>query len=102
MSTPERDRDTQFAEWASLLWDELEAFIRQDPGFIPEGESRRVKFLSMIQRLISRRVYDLAQFIVSQAYADDLKPKEILHKNGKIILMYPENLKEWYEGKNYE
>jgi hypothetical protein len=81
MSTSERDM--QFAEWAGLLFDEL----------------MEIDDVDDVKKCISRRVHDLAQFIVSQAYADDLKPQEILYKNGKPVLMYPENLKEWYEGK---
>lgn len=91
MSSSESERDTQFAEWSHLLVLEL----AKDNALALNWD----RFFGELELTISRRVYDLAQFIVSQAYADDLKPKEVLYKDGKPILMYPENLKEWYEGK---
>jgi hypothetical protein len=87
-------RDTQFSEWAELLWEEIMQTMIESGRHIDVGTDPAI-----YRKIISRRVYDLAQFIVSQAYADDLKPKEILYKNGKPVLMYPENLKEWYESK---
>lgn len=57
-STP---RDSQFSEWAELVWDEIETAICQDPGFIPESETRRIGFLHTVQTIIARRTYDLVQ-----------------------------------------
>lgn len=94
------ERDTQFFEWAELVWSEIETAIRQDPGFIPESKTRRIMFLHMVQAIIARRTYDLSQFIVSQAFEDELVPEDILYKNGKPVLMYPENLAEWYKEKS--
>ena len=91
-------RDTQFSGFAKLLWDEL--INANDSGYIDVNTDYDDGIDPTNYRLIiARRVYDLAMFIVSQAYKEDLKPQEILCKDGKPILMYPENLKEWYEEK---
>lgn len=53
-------RDTKFIGFASMLWDELEAAIREK-GFIPESEARRKEFLPIIERIIANRAYDLVE-----------------------------------------
>jgi len=95
------ERDSQFSEWASLLFEEINEDFRSLNIYYDDGDEQEVdKARKGIETSIARRVYDLAMFIVSQAYADELKPKEILHKNGKPVLMYPENLAEWYKEKS--
>lgn len=94
------ERDTQFAEFAKLLFEDLNAIHQGEWIYMDVEDEDSEEDISEYVTAISRRVYDLAQFIVSQAYADDLKPNEILYKDGKPVLMYPENLKEWYESKS--
>jgi hypothetical protein len=93
-------RDSQFREWSKLLFDELyDQFsnlrIEESNGDKDEAEQTRKDILTDI----SRRTHDLAMFIVSQAFEDELVPDDILYKNGKPMLMYPENLAEWYKQK---
>lgn len=82
------ERDTQFQDFAHLVLMELidnqSMALNWDKSFLE------------VEQIIARRVYDLAQFIISQAFEDEIKPKDILYKNGKPILMYPENLEEWF------
>ena len=92
-------RDTQFQGFAKLLFDELNVIHQGKWIYMDVEDEDSAEDISEYVTIISRRVYDLAQFIVSQAYKEDLKPDEILCKDGKPILMYPENLKEWYEEK---
>jgi hypothetical protein len=83
-------RDSQFEEWARLVVEEL-----------PEHDSclgtTQVDWEKSAVKLLSQRVYDLTQFIVKQAFEDELVPEDILYKNGKPVLMYPENLAEWFK-----
>lgn len=92
MASSGSERDTQFAEWAHLLLLQL-----ADENALALNWDR---FFGELELTISRRTYDLAMFIVSQAFEDELVPKDILYKNGKPVLMYPENLKEWYKEKS--
>jgi hypothetical protein len=58
-------RDTQFAGFAKLLWDELEAAIRRDfNGGIPEGKTWRGKCIPAWQKIITRRFYDFAGHVM--------------------------------------
>jgi len=83
-------RDTQFSEWSHLLLLQL----AEENALALNWD----RFFGELELTVSCRVYDLTQFIVSQAF--EVKPGEILHKNGKPVLMYPENLAEWYKEKS--
>lgn len=90
------ERDSQFSEWAKLVHDEQ---LSIDEERLTKGFN--LLYVHAKQRIaLARRAYDLAMFIVKQAFEDELVPNEILHKNGKPILMYPENLAEWYKEKS--
>lgn len=60
------NRDKQFQGFAKALWDELEQAMRQDPGFIPEGSTRRAMYIPLWQQIIARRAYDLVEHAVSE------------------------------------
>lgn len=91
-------RDSQFSEWAKLVHDE-------QLSIEVEGLKKSWNNLDVYRRqreALARRTYDLTQFIVSQAFEDEIAPKDILYKNGKPVLMYPENLTEWFKQKYAE
>lgn len=57
-------RDTQFAGFAKLLWEEM-----QDHAFTNEFEDRRrvgPEYVGYMQKLITQRAYDLACHILSE------------------------------------
>lgn len=86
-------RDSQFLEWAKLVQEEQHTIEL-------EGLQKGTHKLDVYRRqreALARRTHDLAMFIVSQAFEDELVPKDILYKNGKPVLMYPENLAEWFK-----
>jgi hypothetical protein len=81
-------RDTQFQNFAELLWDELEQAMRQDfRGYIPEGETKRAKHIPVWQGIIARRAYDLVSHSLgySLEYLDECG-KEISGGMGKRIM----------------
>ena len=86
-------RDRQYSEWAKLVHDELLAIEAE--GL--KNSWNKLDVYRKQREALARRTYDLAMFIVSQAFEDELVPEDILYKNGKPVLMYPENLAEWYK-----